>query len=280
MAGFLEQPVASDNSTLPRTAVRPEHKSGEVLVVGHYPSVNDFDTVAPLNSTSGRSADRDRSRTPPAPIDQGYGPQIDLVSGPTYSSLAFGARFSRRPAGTGLTHGNHSARRGQSPIPPSRSASQALTHDPPLPLFLRTPKGQLLCIFGLFSRIAAPFGVASQCCRMCSSRWLVAACALDMLLGYRETHRWMTLTSGALSGLIVAFILGPQEPWLVVACVAGFASISKRVLANRREHGPTNVAESTGRPGTVVLTLVFDSAVGTCSQLSSTSSIWPSGVSR
>ena len=46
----------------------------------------------------------------------------------------------------------------------------------------------------------------------------------------------MLPTSALLSGLIVAFILGPQEPWLLVAWVAAFASISKRVLATRREH--------------------------------------------
>jgi Na+-translocating ferredoxin:NAD+ oxidoreductase RnfD subunit len=106
---------------------------------------------------------------------------------------------------------------------------------PALPLFLRTPKGQLLCIFGLLLFIAAPYdgGLAVLPNVLVA---VVAACALDVVLTYWNTRRWITPTSALLSGLIVAFILGPQEPWLVVAWVAGFASISKRVLASKREH--------------------------------------------
>jgi Na+-translocating ferredoxin:NAD+ oxidoreductase RnfD subunit len=106
---------------------------------------------------------------------------------------------------------------------------------PALPRFLRTPKGQVLCIFGLLLFIAAPFdgGVAVLPNVLVA---VMAACGLDMLLAYWDTRRWITPTSALLSGLIVAFILGPQETWLVVAWVAGFASISKRVLASRREH--------------------------------------------
>ncbi|MBV9581207.1 MAG: RnfABCDGE type electron transport complex subunit D [Chloroflexi bacterium] len=106
---------------------------------------------------------------------------------------------------------------------------------PKLPLFLRTPKGQLLCIFGLLLLIAAPFdgGLAVLPHVLVA---VLAACVLDVLLGYWYTHRWITPTSALLSGLIVAFILGAQEPWLVVAWVAAFASISKRVFATQREH--------------------------------------------
>jgi Na+-translocating ferredoxin:NAD+ oxidoreductase RnfD subunit len=106
---------------------------------------------------------------------------------------------------------------------------------PALPLFLRTPRGQLLCIFGLLLLIAAPFdgGLALLPHVLIA---VLAACTLDVLFAYWYTHRWITPTSALLSGLIVAFILGPQEPWFVVAWVAGFASLSKRVIGTRREH--------------------------------------------
>jgi Na+-translocating ferredoxin:NAD+ oxidoreductase RnfD subunit len=116
-----------------------------------------------------------------------------------------------------------------------QSAASRDDDAPALPPFLRTPKGQLLCIFGLLLVIAAPYdgglGVLPHVLVA-----VIAACAVDLLLAYWHTRRWITPTSALLSGLIVAFILGPQESWLVVAWVAGFASISKYVLTTKREH--------------------------------------------
>jgi Na+-translocating ferredoxin:NAD+ oxidoreductase RnfD subunit len=107
--------------------------------------------------------------------------------------------------------------------------------EPVLPLFLRTPKGQLLCIFGLLLLIAAPFegGLAVLPNLLAGG---IAACTVDVAFTYWERRRWIVPTSALLSGLIVAFILGTQEPWQVVAWVAGFASVTKHVIANRREH--------------------------------------------
>jgi Na+-translocating ferredoxin:NAD+ oxidoreductase RnfD subunit len=106
---------------------------------------------------------------------------------------------------------------------------------PALPQFLRTPKGQLLCVFGLLLILAAPFegGLAVLPHLLVA---VAAACLVDVLYTYWETRRWITPTSALLSGTIVAFILGPQEPWIVVAWVAGFASVSKHVFTGPREH--------------------------------------------
>jgi Na+-translocating ferredoxin:NAD+ oxidoreductase RnfD subunit len=104
-----------------------------------------------------------------------------------------------------------------------------------LPLFLRTPKGQTLCIFGVLLLLSAPFdgGLAVLPHILVA---VLAACAVDMLYTYWESRRWIVPTSALLSGLIVAFVLGPQEPWMVVLWVAGFASVSKHVFAGPREH--------------------------------------------
>jgi Na+-translocating ferredoxin:NAD+ oxidoreductase RnfD subunit len=104
-----------------------------------------------------------------------------------------------------------------------------------LPTFFRTPKGQLLAIFGLLLVLAAPAeGGLSLAPNLIAA--IAAACAIDLAFGYWESRRWISPTSALLSGLIVAFILGAQEPWQVVAWVAGFASVSKHIIATHREH--------------------------------------------
>jgi len=101
--------------------------------------------------------------------------------------------------------------------------------------FLRTPKGQLLAIFALLLVIAAPFdGGLSLVPHIAVA--IAAACMVDIVYTYVETRRWITPSSALLSGLIVAFILGPAEAWLSVAWIAGFASLSKHIFTSRREH--------------------------------------------
>ncbi len=104
-----------------------------------------------------------------------------------------------------------------------------------VPGFLRTPKGQLLCVFGVLLVLAAPFdgGLAVLPHILVAA---FAACSVDVVYTYWESRRWMVPSSALLSGLIVAFILGPQEPWIAVVWVAAFASVSKHVFANEREH--------------------------------------------
>ena len=104
-----------------------------------------------------------------------------------------------------------------------------------LATLLRTPKSQLLCIFAVLLVVAAPFdgGLAVLPNVVIAS---LGACVVDVAYTYWESKRWIVPSSALLSGLIVAFILGPQEPWIVVLWVAGFSSVSKHVVANEREH--------------------------------------------
>ena len=76
--------------------------------------------------------------------------------------------------------------------------------------FLRTPKGQLLCIFGVLFAIAARFDGGFDLLPHVLMA-VSAACAVDVPFGFWQTRRWIMPTSALLSGLIVAFILGPQE---------------------------------------------------------------------
>jgi Na+-translocating ferredoxin:NAD+ oxidoreductase RnfD subunit len=43
-------------------------------------------------------------------------------------------------------------------------------------------------------------------------------------------------SSALLSGMIVAFVLAPETPWAVTACVGVLATISKHLMATRRWH--------------------------------------------
>jgi enediyne biosynthesis protein E5 len=117
----------------------------------------------------------------------------------------------------------------------SRRLGDDEDRSPELPVFFRTPKGQLLGIFLLLLGISAPAeGGLAPLANVCVA--ILAAFLVDMAYTYWERRRWINPTSALLSGMIVAFILGPQEPLQVVAWVAGFASVSKHVFATDREH--------------------------------------------
>ncbi len=104
-----------------------------------------------------------------------------------------------------------------------------------VPMFLRTPKGQLLCFLGVLFILAAP-GEGIGAVLPGTVAAIVAAVGVDAFYTYWETRRWIVPTGALLSGLIVAFVLGTQEPWQVFAWVAGFASVTKHVFRGDREH--------------------------------------------
>jgi Na+-translocating ferredoxin:NAD+ oxidoreductase RnfD subunit len=104
-----------------------------------------------------------------------------------------------------------------------------------LALALRTPKAQLLLIFGLFIAIAAPSaGGANLIPTLLAA--VVPGLAIDGVWMSIESRRWRFPTSALLSSLIVFFILSTSESWLVVAWTSSFAILGKRILRTDREH--------------------------------------------
>jgi len=102
-------------------------------------------------------------------------------------------------------------------------------------LWVRTPKAQLLIIFGLFLLIAAPSaGAAALTPKLLAA--IVPALAIDGLWMSIETRRWRFPTSALLSSLIVFFILSTSESWLMGAWTSSFAGLGKRILRSDREH--------------------------------------------
>ncbi len=96
---------------------------------------------------------------------------------------------------------------------------------------LRTPKGQLLLIFGGLLVLA---GGTSNWRNLAAA--VVTACLIDGACMWLELGRPRLPTSALLSALIVFFILSPSESWLVVAWTSGFAIAAKRLVRVRREH--------------------------------------------
>jgi len=101
--------------------------------------------------------------------------------------------------------------------------------------FVRTPKGTLLVVF------AALLGVAGS-----TSGWslvgphvlaaVIGACLAEVAIVGVVTRRLAWPSSALLSGLIVAFILGPEtSPW-VTLFVGGLATASKHLLRTSRGH--------------------------------------------
>jgi enediyne biosynthesis protein E5 len=100
---------------------------------------------------------------------------------------------------------------------------------------LRTPKAQLLIIFGLLLAIVAPSagGIALVPDLLAA---VGPACLIDGVWQAVESRRWRAPTSALLSALIVFFILSTSESWPVVAWTSSVAIVGKRLVRGERGH--------------------------------------------
>jgi hypothetical protein len=99
----------------------------------------------------------------------------------------------------------------------------------PLLRFLRTPKGLTLIIFlGLVGVSSIKLGGDVVASRVIVAA--VAAAAIDMAVTYGRRRRWILPDGAVLTGMIVAFVLRPQESWLFLIVTVGVAILSKHVL--------------------------------------------------
>lgn len=99
--------------------------------------------------------------------------------------------------------------------------------------FFRTPKGLLIVVLGALTAIAAAGqGVALVAPGVLGA--VAAAMLVDApILRYRH-HRWEFPDGALLTGLIVAAILSPHEPWYIAAVTAVVAVVSKYVARVRK----------------------------------------------
>jgi polyisoprenoid-binding protein YceI/Na+-translocating ferredoxin:NAD+ oxidoreductase RnfD subunit len=100
---------------------------------------------------------------------------------------------------------------------------------------LRTPKGALAVIFVPLLALAGT-AVGWQATLPHVAAAMIGACLVDLLIARIEADAWRWPSSALLSGLIVAFVLGPETPRAVTLAVGALATASKHVFRTRRGH--------------------------------------------
>jgi Na+-translocating ferredoxin:NAD+ oxidoreductase RnfD subunit len=102
----------------------------------------------------------------------------------------------------------------------------------PLRRFFRTPKGIVLIIFTAIAAIAftqVPANVALRPLLTATA----AAAIVDVAVAKLARNEWVFPSGGILSGMIVGFILSPQEPWIVPIATAVLAITTKHLFRTR-----------------------------------------------
>ena len=95
--------------------------------------------------------------------------------------------------------------------------------------FLRTPKGLLLIIFvGLLAVAALKLDASVVIANVTIAA--VTAAVIDLALSYARSRKWILPDGAVLTGMIVAFVLTPQESWFVLIVVVSTAILSKHAL--------------------------------------------------
>lgn len=95
--------------------------------------------------------------------------------------------------------------------------------------FFRTPKGLLLVVLVALTMAAAPFEGFTRSMTGVGSA-VAAAGAIDVLLLRLRHPRWAFPGGGILTGLIVAMVLSPFEPWYVPPLTSALAIASKYLI--------------------------------------------------
>ena len=98
--------------------------------------------------------------------------------------------------------------------------------------FFRTPKGQLIVVLGILLCIAMIVAGIPLTLPGVIIATVVAAAIDAPILRWRE-RRWTVPSGAILTGMIIAMILAPHEPWYVVAAASAIAVASKYVARTR-----------------------------------------------
>jgi Na+-translocating ferredoxin:NAD+ oxidoreductase RnfD subunit len=98
--------------------------------------------------------------------------------------------------------------------------------------FLRTPKGLLLVILTILVSLA----LASVNIRQAGpslAAAVAAAVLVDLPILRLRARAWQFPSGAILTGLIIAMVLSPHEPWFVSACTSAVAIVSKYAFRTR-----------------------------------------------
>jgi Na+-translocating ferredoxin:NAD+ oxidoreductase RnfD subunit len=98
--------------------------------------------------------------------------------------------------------------------------------------FFRTPKG-LLTIILVILTAAASLGEGIALVAPSLAGAVGVAALIDVLLLRLGSSTWQFPSGAVLTGLIVAMVLSPHEPWYVAACTAAIGVISKYIVRTK-----------------------------------------------
>lgn len=98
--------------------------------------------------------------------------------------------------------------------------------------FFRTPKGLLTIVLAVLIVVAAPREGIRLVVRDLAASVIVAG-LIDLLVLRKIRKTWEFPSGAVLTGLIVAMILTPHEPWCVAVCTSVIAVASKYIFRIR-----------------------------------------------
>ena len=109
--------------------------------------------------------------------------------------------------------------------------------DQPQPLvavrrFFRTPKGLLIIVLAILI-VLASFGGSIKLVAPGLVGAVAAAALIDVLILRKKHDAWEFPSGAVLTGLFVAMVLSPFEPWYVAATTSAAAIISKYIFRTR-----------------------------------------------
>ena len=95
--------------------------------------------------------------------------------------------------------------------------------------FFRTPKGLLIILLAILL-VLASFGGSIRLVAPGLAGAVAAAALIDVLILRKKHDAWEFPSGAVLTGLFVAMVLSPFEPWYVAACASAVAIVSKYIF--------------------------------------------------
>ena len=98
--------------------------------------------------------------------------------------------------------------------------------------FFKTPKGLLTIVLAILLALVIPSGRAAAR-RAGPGRRQPAGAVIDVVILRIRNGRWEFPSGAVLTGLLVAMVLSPHEPWYVAAITSAVAVVSKYIFRTR-----------------------------------------------
>jgi Na+-translocating ferredoxin:NAD+ oxidoreductase RnfD subunit len=98
--------------------------------------------------------------------------------------------------------------------------------------FFRTPKGLVLIVLAILVALAS-LGTHIKLLAPGLTAAVGVAALVDVLILRKKEHAWEFPSGAILTGLFVAMILSPYEPWYVAAFTSALAIVSKYIIRTR-----------------------------------------------